>query len=84
MSGGSERDGEAPEPADVAAEAEAEAEAELERVNLFTVSAMRLHLPRGGMPPTPGTEPSMVQRFARRVRQAGQLLEAVRERLRGR
>lgn len=63
---------------------EHESEPEPERVNLFTVSAMRLHLPRGGLPPTPGTEPSMVQRFARRVRQAGQLLEAVRERLRGR
>ena len=63
---------------------EPEPEPEPERVNLFTVSAMRLHLPRGGIPPTPGTEPSLVQRLARRVRQAGELLEAVRERLRGR
>jgi hypothetical protein len=60
-----------------------EPELEPERVSLFTVSALRLHLPRGGMPPTPGTEPSLVQRLSRRIRQAGALLEVVRERLRG-
>lgn len=62
---------------------EPELESEPARVNLFTVSALRLHLPRGGTPPTPGTEPSLVQRLSRRFRQAGALLEVVRERLRG-
>jgi len=73
---------------DPAAEAEHGREAgpvgEGEGVNLFTVSAMRLHLPRRGLPPTPGTEPSLVQRLARRVRRAKKILDAVRERLLGR
>ena len=38
-----------------------------ERVNLFTVSALRLHLPRGGMPPTPGTEPPLMSRLLGRA-----------------
>lgn len=37
-----------------------------ESVNLFTVSALRLHRTR--LPPTPGTEPSLVQRLRRLVR----------------
>ena len=36
-------------------------------VNLFTVSSLRLHLPRR-MPPTPGMEPSLFRRLWRRLR----------------
>lgn len=45
------------------------------RVNLFTVSALRLHMPQGGMPPTPGKEPTLRARLKRRL---GRLLDRFR------
>jgi hypothetical protein len=55
------------------------------RVNLFTISAMRLHLSREGIPPTPGKEPSVLRALHRSLqRRARALLDGVRERLLGR
>lgn len=41
-------------------------EEDKEPVNLFTVSALRLHRTR--LPPTPGKEPSLVHRLRRLVK----------------
>ena len=65
------------EPAGEAGQDRRRAPAEQERVNVFTVSALRLHLPPKGMPPTPGTEPSLLSRLLGRAGALARRLQAM-------
>ena len=49
---------------------------EKETVNLFTVSALRLH--RTCLPPTPGKEPSLMTRLKRLVRTASRYIKRLK------